>query len=205
MRSEYDPLFERPVSEAEGDDDLEAVRDRFRAAARPYLSSPWPWLAWAVALPAAALATPAVFASGGPAAVLFTWSAAILVAGAVEVAGHLRARRLGRGGTALAGWALSVQGNLSLVAIGLSVLLLWQDLAWALPALWLLLLGHSLWLLGGLGFPPFRVCGLLYQVAGAAALWPGVPPLVVLAAATGAGNLWIAWAIWRERRGRCHA
>jgi hypothetical protein len=178
------------------------VRERFAAAARPYLTSPWPWLAWAVALPAAALATPAALRAGGPAAVLFTWSAAILVAGAVEIAGHLKTRRLGRGGTALAGWALSVQGNLSLVALVLSVLLLWQDLAWALPSLWLLLLGHSLWLLGGLGFPPFRVCGLLYQAAGVLALWPAVPSLAVLAAATAAGNLWIAWSIWRERRER---
>jgi hypothetical protein len=178
------------------------VRERFAAAARPYLTSPWSWLAWAVVLPAAALATPAAHAAGGPAAVLFLWSGAILAAGAVEVAGHLRSRRRGRGGTALAGWALSVQGNLSLVALALSVLLLWQGLAWVLPALWLLLLGHSLWLLGGLGFPPFRACGLLYQGAGVLALWPGVPPLAVLAAATAAGNLWIAGAIWRARRGR---
>ncbi len=200
MRSEYDPLFERPPAEADPDDDLDAVRERFAAASRPYLTAPWPWLAWAGALPAAALATPVVLDAGGPAAVLFTWSAAILLAGAVEVASHLKARRLGKGGTALAGWALSVQGNLSLVALALSVLLLWQGLAWALPALWLLLLGHSLWLLGGLGFPPFRACGLLYQGAGVVALWPGVPPLLVLAGATTAGNLWIAWAIWRARR-----
>jgi len=199
-RSEYDPLFERPASEADPDADLEAVRERFRAAARPYLTSPWPWLAWAVALPAAALLTPSALAAGGAAWVLFTWSAAILLAGAVEVAGHVKSRQRGRGGTALAGWALSVQGNLSLVALALSILLLWQGLAWALPGLWLLILGHSLWLLGGLGFPPFRACGLLYQAAGAAALWPGVPPLAVLAAATAAGNLWIAWSIWRERR-----
>ncbi len=199
-RSEYDPLFERPaVEQQDPDSDLETVRERFRAAARPYLTSPWPWLAWAVALPAAALLTPPVFAFGGPAAVLFTWSAAILLAGAVEVAGHLRARRLGHGGTALAGWALSVQGNLSLVALVLSALLLWQGLAWALPALWLLLLGHSLWLLGGLGFPPFRACGLLYQAAGLVALWPGAPVLEILAAATAAGNFWIAQAVWRRR------
>jgi hypothetical protein len=201
MPSEYDPLFERasPAAEGDPDDDLDVVRARFAAASRPYLSSPWPWLAWAAALPAAALATPAVYARGGPAAVLFTWSAAILLAGGVEVAGHLRSRREGRGGTALAGWALSVQGNLSLVALVLSALLLWQGLAWALPGLWLLLLGHSLWLLGGLGLPPFRACGLLYQGAGVVALWPGAPVLEVLAAATAAGNLWIAWALWRER------
>jgi hypothetical protein len=197
--SEYDPLVDwSPVLDG---DDLEAVRDRFRVASRPYLSSPWPWVAWALALPAAALLTPAALRASGPAAVLLVWSAAILVAGAVEVAGHVRARRLGRGGTPLAGWALSVQGNLSLVALALSVLLIWQDLAWALPALWLLLLGHSLWLLGGLAFEPFRVCGLLYQAAGLLALWPALPPLAVLAAAAFAGNLWIAWALWRERIG----
>src|SRR5688572_32595342 len=108
MRSEYDPLFERSSfgAQAEGDDDLEAVRERFAAASRPYLTSPWPWLAWAVALPAAALGTPAALGFGGPAAVLFTWSAAILLAGAVEIASHVKARRSGRGGTALAGWEI---------------------------------------------------------------------------------------------------
>ncbi|HEX5758106.1 MAG TPA: hypothetical protein VF121_02830 [Thermoanaerobaculia bacterium] len=196
--SEYDPFV--AWSPAADEDDLEAVRERFRGAGRPYLSSPWPWLAWAIALPAAALSTPAALGRGGGAAVLLLWSAAILLAGAVEVGGHLRARRLGRGGTPLAGWALSVQGNLSLVALALSALLVWQDLAWALPALWLLLLGHSLWLLGGLAFEPFRACGLLYQAAGLLALWPALPPLAVLAAATFAGNLWIASALWREGR-----
>jgi len=38
------------------------------------------------------------------------------------------------------------------VALALSALLVWQDLAWALPGLWLLLLGHSFYMLGGIAF-----------------------------------------------------
>jgi hypothetical protein len=101
------------------------------------------------------------------------------------------------GSTPLAAWALRIQGNLSLVAVALSALLIWQDLAWALPGLWLLLLGHSFYMLGGLAFEPFRACGILYQIGGIAALWPGGAPLPVFAAATAAGNLWMGIAVWR--------
>jgi hypothetical protein len=102
----------------------------------------------------------------------------------------------------LATWALRTQGNLSLVAVALSVLLVWQDLAWALPGVWLLLLGHSFYVLGGIAFQPFRAYGLLYQVGGVAALWPGGAPLPVFALTTAAANLWMSWAVWRERRDR---
>ncbi|HVR96673.1 MAG TPA: hypothetical protein VMW27_08675 [Thermoanaerobaculia bacterium] len=196
MPSEYDALFS---GHRAGDDDLEPVRERFRAAGRPYLRSPWSWLAWAVLLPAAALVTPRAFQRGGPVGVLIAWAAVILVGGAVELTSIVRSGR-GARGTPLAAWALRVQGNLSLVALALSILLVWQDLAWALPGLWLLLLGHSFYLLGGLSFEPFRVCGIVYQIGGVVAFWPGGSPLGVFAAATALGNLWVAYGVWRERQ-----
>jgi len=94
---------------------------------------------------------------------------------------------------------LRVQGNLSLVALALSALLVWEDLAWTLPGLWLLLLGHSFYVLGGLAFDPFRVCGLIFQVGGVVALWPGGAPLVVFAVAAFLGNVWLGVGVWRER------
>lgn len=148
----------------------------------------------------AALATPFVFRLGGPAGVLFAWSGAILLGGAVEIVAIRRSRPEGATSGTLAAWVLRVQGNLSMIAVALSVLLVWQDLAWALPAVWLLLLGHSFYMLGGLAFDPFRVCGLIYQLGGLLALWPEGPSLAVFAAATAAGNLWMALGVWRERR-----
>lgn len=196
MPSEYEPLF----SPRTGPDDLEPVRERFRAASRPFLRSPWSWFAWAVLLPAAALATPMVFRSFGPAGVLFAWSGAILLGGAVEIVAIRRAGRdvSGSGGGTLAAWALRVQGNLSFVALALSAVLVWQDLAWVLPGLWLLLLGHSFYILGGLAFDPMRVCGLVYQVGGLVALWPDGAPLAAFALATAAGNLWMGIGVWRR-------
>jgi len=125
------------------------------------------------------------------------------VGGSVEVAAILQigGRADGRAErTPLAAWVLRVQGNLSLVALALSILLVWQDLAWALPGLWLLLLGHSLYLLGGLAFPPMRTCGAVFQAGGVLALWPRLDPLWAFAAATAAGNLWMALQVWRLRR-----
>lgn len=121
----------------------------------------------------------------------------ILLGGAVEI---VAIRRHGRDQTAstLAAWVLRLQGNLSFVAIALSALLVWQDLAWALPGLWLLLLGHSFYMLGGLAFEPFRMCGLLYQLGGLIALWPGGNPLLAFAVATAVGNLWMGIGIWRR-------
>jgi hypothetical protein len=194
--SEYDPLF-NPSRTAE--DDLEPVRDRFRAASRPFLRSPWSWLTWSIVLPAAALATPAAVRMGGPGGALFLWSATVLVGGVVEIGAILRAGS-GFGSTPLAGWVLRLQGNLSLMAGVLSVFLLWQDLAWALPGVWLLLLGHSFYMLGGIAFDPFRIYGILYQLGGAVALWPDGAPLPVFAATAAVGNLWMAAAVWRETR-----
>jgi hypothetical protein len=69
------------------------------------------------------------------------------------------------------------------------------------PGLWLLLLGHSFYVLGGIAFRPFRAYGLLYQIGGVAALWPGSAPLPLFALTAAAGNLWMAYAVWRESRG----
>jgi hypothetical protein len=163
------------------------------------LQSPITWLTWAILLPGAALATPFAFELRGPAGVLFAWSAVILLGGGVEVLMIRRSRSKEMGST-LAAWVLRLQGNLSFVALALSALLVWQDLAWALPGLWLLLLGHSFYMLGGLAFPPFRACGLIFQLGGLIALWPGGNPLLAFAAATAVGNLWMGIGVWRENR-----
>lgn len=193
--SEYDPLISR--DEAPGSDDLERVQRHFDAARRPYLASPVPWAAWAAVLPAAALATPAVASRWAEPGVLFLWSLAVLVGGSVEGSFILR-RRGRRGATPLGGWVMQLQGNQSLVGVLLSIFLVWHDLASALPALWLLLIGHSFFLLGGLAFRPMRRAGLLYQLGGAIALWPTVESLLVFSATTAIGNAIIALALWHE-------
>ena len=194
LMSEYDPLI--PRLDGAPSEDLERVQERFGIAARPYLSSPIPWLAWAIVLPGAALATPGVAAGYGAAGVLFLWSIAVLVGGSVE--GALILRRRGRGTTPLASWVLRLQGNQSLIAVALSAFLLWQDLAAALPGVWLLLVGNSFFLLGGLAFRPMRQVGVLYEVAGLLALWPAPTSLWIFAVATALGNLRIAWALMRR-------
>jgi len=197
MPSEYDSLF-TPSRTAE--DDLEPVREYFRAASRPFLRTPWSWFSWAVLLPAAALATSGAFRTFGFAGVLFIWSGIILLGGGVEIFAIRRAAQAeghAGGNTPLAAWVLRVQGNLSLVAVALSALLVWQDVSWALPGIWLLLLGHSFYMLGGLAFPPFRTCGILYQLGGLASLWPGGAPLLAFAMVTAIGNLWMGFSVWR--------
>lgn len=196
MSSEYDPLGRSRDSVAV-DDDLDAVRDRFERAGRPYLSSPWSWVAWAVILPATAFVTPVVLDRYGRFAVLLLWSVAVLVGGAVEVSQIMRGRTRQGASTPLASWVLRIQGNLSLVGLALSVLLVARGLAWALPGLWLLILGHSFYVVGGLSFSPLRTSGLIYQAGGLIALWPGGSPLAVFAATVFVGNLWTAWGIWR--------
>lgn len=194
MGSEYEPLL---AGGGEPVDDLGRAQELFAEASRPFLSSPWTWLAWALVLPAAALATPAIAARSGGAGVLFLWSGAVLAGGAVELVGFTRGRPRR---TLLGAWAMRVQGNLSLVAVALSAVLLWSGMPELLPAVWLLLLGHSLYVLGGLAFRPMATAGIVYQVGGALALWPGGHPLALFAVATGLGNLWLALAVLRERR-----
>lgn len=180
------------------------MRRAFRAAASPYLSAPLPWFAWGVILPAAALATPLASAFAREAGVTILWSVAILVGGAIEGVTILRQSRH-RDRSSLGAWAMRAQGNLSLVAVALSGLLLWMDGARFLPGLWLLLLGHNFFTLGGLAFPPMRIAGILYQAGGVAALVPGSQPLWAMATATALGNVWIGWGIVRERGRRLQA
>lgn len=197
-RSPYDPAFGDEEKGAEHEDAL-AARAAFERASRAYLASPLPWIAWALVLPAAALATPRAFALGREAGVVLTWSFAILLGGACEGVFLLLARRSTRGGP-LGAWAMRVQGNLSLVAVVLSALLFWLDAPRALPGLWLLLLGHSFFALGGLALPALRTTGVVYQLGGLAALLPGAPALGIFAVVTAAGNVWVAFGI--ARRGR---
>jgi hypothetical protein len=53
-------------------------------------------------------------------------------------------------------------------------------------------------MLGGFAFEPFRTCGILYQIGGFAALWPGGAPLAVFAVTTALGNLWVGLGVWRS-------
>ena len=197
--SAYDPLFARSDAPQAGSEhsqgDLERARSEFRAASRPFLRTSLSWLAWGVVLPTASLLTPLAFRRSAESGVLLLWSCAVLVGGALELAALSRSRAVGSA-TPLASWALRVQGNLSLVAVLLSAALVWADAASLLPGLWLLLLGHSLFVLGGLAFPPMRTAGVIYQLGGAVALWPSGTSLIALAVATAAGNLWMAWSIW---------
>ncbi|MDX1632866.1 MAG: hypothetical protein R3234_13430 [Thermoanaerobaculia bacterium] len=190
--SEYDPLGS-PAADTE---DLLRVQELFSEAARPFVSFPWSWLAWALVLPLAAILTGPVAATHGASGVLLLWSGAILVGGLVEGYGIRRGRgRHGR--SSLGSWVLRVQGNLSLVALILSAAAVVADQATLLPGIWLLLLGHSFYVVGGLAFAPFRAYGLTWQLAGAVALWPGlVDPLLVLASVAFFGNLWMAWKVW---------
>lgn len=203
MTDEYEPLG----GTAAASDDLDVVREHFAAAAQPFVASPLSWLGWSVVLPAAALATPTATGRGGLPAGLLLWSIAILVGGGIEVLVIWRRddRRADVGArgraTALARWVLRAQGNVSLVALVLSVALLAFGMAAMLPALWLLLIGHSLYTHGGLAFDSFRPLGLWFQAGGVVALLAGAP-LVVLAVVTGTGNLWMAWRVWRARRRR---
>lgn len=196
--SEYDEVFGDPAEEERSAAEAAAVRLAFRHAAGPYLSAALPWFAWGLILPAAALLTPLALTTAREAGVTVLWSIAILVGGAIEGVTILRLhRRKGRSG--LGRWAMRAQGNLSLVAVALSGLLLWIDGARFLPGLWLLLLGHNFFALGGLAFAPMRLAGIVYQIGGLVALVPGSRPLWAMAAATALGNFWIGWGVRRER------
>lgn len=197
--SEYDPVGS-PGADPE---DLLRVRELFSQAARPFVAFPWSWVAWAFVLPAAALLTRPVAGVRGAPGVLLLWSGAVLVGSVVEALG-IRRGLAEHGRSALGRWVLRLQGNLSLVALALSVTAVVADQAALLPGIWLLLLGHSFYAVGGLAFPPFRPFGVAWQLAGVLALWPQlIDPLRVLAGITFAGNLWMAWQVWKggPRRG----
>lgn len=195
-RSAYDPLFGRSAAQ---DDDLDSVRDLFESASRPFLSSPWSWFSWALLLPGAALWTRARLGSEGPFEVLLTWCLVVLAGGLVEGA-LLVARGTKVRPSSLAAWVLRAQGNLSLIAGALSLGLVARGSADLLPGLWLLLLGYSFYTVGGLSFPPFRRTGLIFEAAGALALWPGGDPLLLFALGSGLGCLQLAWGVRMSAR-----
>ena len=198
MTSEYDPAFGRRAGP--GTSDLESVQETFERAAGPYLASPLPWLVWGIALPGAALATRSVLAAGGARGVLLLWSLTILAAGAIEAAVYARRRQRQPERSTLARWALRTQGNLSLIGVILSVALLAAGEGRLLPTVWLLLLGHSLYGLGGLASRPLKRCGLLYQLGGLASLVAIAITDLVFALTTFVGNLSVAISIWRTNR-----
>ena len=155
-------------------------------------------MAWAIVLPSAGLATPSIAASKGPIGLLVLWSVAILAGGLIEATQIVRNRETGTAST-LSAWVLRAQGNLSLVALVLSIALIWQGAGRLLPGLWLLLLGHSLYTLGGMALAALRRGGLVYQIGGLLALWPHDMEMVIFAVTTLVANAGIAWSIWRER------
>jgi hypothetical protein len=198
MTSEYDPAFGRRTG-APGGGDLESVHKAFELAASPYLASPLPWIVWGIALPGAALMTRRVLAAGGARGVLLLWSLTILAAGAVEASVYARRRQQQPVRSTLARWALRTQGNLSLSAVILSVALLAVGEGRLLPTVWLLLLGHSLYSLGGLASRPLKRCGLIYQFGGFVSLFAIASSDLVFALTTLLGNLSVAFSIWRQR------
>jgi len=194
MASDYEPLFapkKAPV------DDLEAVRNIFAGAAAPFIRSPWSWAAWALLLPGAALATPTVLGRYGPFHVVIAWCLVIILGGMVEM--WVLRRGGGTERTTVAGWVLRSQANLSFIAVAISAVLIWYRQPAVLAGVWLLVLGHSFLVLGGLAFRPFRRAGWIYQLAGIGALWPGQNSLGWFAAATALGNALIAIAVARRR------
>jgi hypothetical protein len=196
--SEYDPIPPRAPLTTEPSD-LERVQARFENASDGYLRSPWSWWAWSLILPAAALLSREVYPLAGPRAVLFLCSFFILCGGLIEGAIILTGSRT-EARTPLAGWVLRTQGNLSLVAVALSALLFWQGLAEFVPAVWLLLVGHSFYGIGKLSFQPLHTAGLILQAGGLAALVPGIDGFVAFAGFTFAGCAWIGLGVYRRRR-----
>lgn len=186
MPSEYDPLRAREPL-ASGASDLDRVRAAFARAAAGYLSSPWPWVCWAVVLPLAALRTEAVAEAAGPLAVLLLWSSAILLAGAVEGVTLWRSRDR-RVASDVTRWVFRGQGNLSLAAILLTAALAWRGAYDLVPGVWLLLIGHSFFSVGALAKSALRRGGLLYQVGGAISLFPRFDSLLVFAVTAALAN-----------------
>ncbi|MBT8494857.1 MAG: hypothetical protein KJO07_17505 [Deltaproteobacteria bacterium] len=194
--SEYDPIPPRTPLSSEPTD-LERAQTLFAQASVGYLRSPWSWWAWGLLLPAAALLTREVFPIAGPLPTLALWSVVILVGGVVEASLILGGRSLTER-TPLGGWVLRTQGNLSLVAVALSAVLFWQSLPQFLPAVWLLLVGHSFYVVGRLSFKPLQTAGIILQLGGTAALVPMLDGLVAFAASFFAACAWVGWGVHRR-------
>lgn len=198
MPSEYDPLRPRTLLSADASD-LDKARSLFARASSGYLKSPVPWLAWAIILPGTALLTPHVEAAvdTGPLAVLFLWSVAILVGGAVEGLAMRRSRK-NAPRSEISSWVFKAQGNLSLIAIALTVVVVVNGVYRYLPGIWLLLIGHSFFAIGGLASNALRRSGLIYQAGGTISLLPWLDSLTVFAVTTAIANLSVAIALLRR-------
>ena len=81
-------------------------------------------------------------------------------------------------------WVFRAQGNLSLIAIALTVVVVFNGAFRYLPGIWLLLIGHSFFAVGGLASNALRRSGLLYQAGGAVSLLPWLDSLAVFAVTT---------------------
>jgi hypothetical protein len=196
--SEYSPIPPRaPLSS--DPTDLERVEELFEKAAAAYLRTPWSWWSWSILLPVAALLTRWAHAEAGPAGTLLLWSVVILLGGFVEAALILGGRRRYLQ-TQIGSWVLRSQGNLSLVAVALSAVFAWRGLPELVPAVWMLLIGHSFFVVGRLAFGPLRSAGVLFQIGGLVALVPAIDSLAVCAACTFAGCGWIGLGVRRRIR-----
>ncbi len=198
MPSEYDPLRPRHPLSGEASD-LDKVQTLFAGAASGYLSSPWPWVCWAIVLPVAGVMTAEVAGVGGALAVLLLWSLAILFGGAFEALAMRRSRRAAVRSD-ITRWVFRGQGNLSLIAIVLTAALVWQRMYDFLPAVWLLLIGHSFFAVGGLASSALRRGGLLYQLGGVVSLLPWFESLAAFAVTTAVANGTIAMSLFLRRR-----
>ena len=101
----------------------------------------------------------------------------------------------------ISGWVFKAQGNISLIAIALTVVVMVNEAYRYLPGVWLLLIGHSFFAMGGLASPALRRSGLLYQAGGLIALLPWLDSLIVFAVTTAAANLAVAVAMVRAGGG----
>jgi hypothetical protein len=197
--SEYSPIPPRAPLSGEPTD-LERVEALFEKAAAGYLRTPWSWWSWSILLPAAALLTRRVASEAGTVGILLLWSVVILLGGLVEATLILGGRhRYPR--TQIGGWVLRSQGNLSLVAVALSGVLAWRGLPGLVPAVWLLLIGHSFYMVGRLTFVPLRSAGVVFQLGGVVALVPEIDGLVVCAVCTFVGCAWVGLGVRRRLRG----
>ena len=84
--------------------------------------------------------------------------------------------------------------------MALSVVLVWKGLHGFLPAVWMLLVGHSFFVIGKLSFGPMRTAGLLLQAGGILALVPALDGFVVFAVCAFAACFWIGLGVRRRLR-----
>ncbi len=162
---EYEPIFftRKSKDSKEIRDDLSIVQHLFKNAAQPFLSTPWGWLGWSIILPSSLLLTPVVNLKSGLRGIILLWSFSVLLGGIIEITAIRNSRY--KNISNLSGWAYSIQGNLSLVGLALTSLLIFSSPR-IIPSLWLLIIGHSFYSLGSLADNILKYVGIYYQVMG---------------------------------------